>query len=415
MAVVLVAACLLVGYFLLLAVTGLAPGRTSPGAQTLNEVLDELILAALLLLPIAVGLSMLLEPPTARLRWADRVWPWVLIVAVGLIIGGTVWGAVVTVDESLVWGIGGERVAGLAGAVSALVTMAVVLAVRPGRWKLSVSGDRASMGLRDLADRLGASPRPEEILPLVARTVGQTLDLRGTAVDVLTSDGPLRLAQWGDVAGPSVVRSLTHAGVEVGSLVLVPHRDGVAVDVAALDGIVPPVAAVVAATRLTRDLAAARDRLVQVREEERARLRADLHDELSPSLAGTRLTIAAAGDRLAQDPAAVQGLLVQADTELDHATNVVRNILDDLRPDSLTHHDLLGAVQTRAASFDRPGEFAVVVQADAPLPVLDPQVESAVFRIVSEAMSNAARHSRGSRAVVRLAQEGRGASPERQR
>lgn len=239
---------------------------------------------------------------------------------------------------------------------------------------------------------------------MVARAVGQALDLRGTAVDVRTPEGSRRLAAWGDTSGASVVRPLQHAGVEVGSLVLVLHRDGVPVDLAALDGIVPPVAAVVAATQLTQDLAAARDRVLQVREEERTRLRADLHDELSPSLAGTRLTIAAATDRLpARDADDARRLLKQADSELGHAGSVVRNILEDLRPDSLTHHDLLGAVQTRAASFDKPGEFAVPVQADAPLPSLDPQVEAAVFRIASEAMSNAARHSHGSRAVVRLA------------
>jgi signal transduction histidine kinase len=201
-----------------------------------------------------------------------------------------------------------------------------------------------------------------------------------------------------------VIRPLQHAGVEVGSLVLVPHRDGIPVDLAALDGIVPPVAAVVDAARLTRDLAAARDRVLEVREQERARLRADLHDELSPSLAGTRLTIAAATDRLPPDDAEeVRRLLEKADSELDHAGDVVRNILDDLRPDSLTHQDLRAAIETRAASFDRPGEFAVVVQADAALPNLDPQVETAVFRIAGEAMSNAARHSHGSRAEVRLA------------
>jgi signal transduction histidine kinase len=367
-------------------------------------VLDASVPLAFLMLPIAVGISMLLEPPSRRMRWVDWVWPWLLTVAAGLVIGGTVWELADASGTPSSSGSAGEWVAGMAGAVSAVVAAGVLFAVRPGRSRVPTTGDRASMGLRDLADRLAAAPRPEEVPPLAARAVGQALDLRGTAVDVRTPEGSRRLAAWGDTSGASVVRPLQHAGVEVGSLVLVLHRDGVPVDLAALDGIVPPVAAVVAATQLTQDLAAARDRVLQVREEERARLRADLHDELSPSLAGTRLTIAAATDRLpARDADDARRLLKQADSELGHAGSVVRNILEDLRPDSLTHHDLLGAVQTRAASFDKPGEFAVPVQADAPLPSLDPQVEAAVFRIASEAMSNAARHSHGSRAVVRLA------------
>jgi signal transduction histidine kinase len=353
------------------------------------------------MLPIAVGVSMLLEPASGRMRWLDRVWPWPLTASAGLVIGGTVWLASADPESGSV--SAGERIAGLAGAVTALLVAGVSVAVRPGRSRVPTAVDRASLGLRDLADRLAATPRPDEVPPLVARAVGQALDLAGTAVDVRTPEGFERLAVWGDTSGRSVTRPLQHAGVEVGSLVLAPHRDGIPVDLAALDGIVPPVAAVVAATRLTRDLAAARDRVLQVREQERARLRADLHDELSPSLAGTRLTLAAATDRLpGRDADGVRRLLEQADTELDHAGNVVRNILDDLRPDSLTHQDLLAAVQARAASFDRPGEFTVVVQADRPLAHLDPQVETAVFRIASEAMSNAARHSHGSRAVVRL-------------
>ena len=47
----------------------------------------------------------------------------------------------------------------------------------------------------------------------------------------------------------------------------------------------------------------------------------------------------------------------------------------------------------------------MLVQADAPLPTLSAEVEAAVFRIASEAMSNAARHSRGSRAALRLTAE----------
>ena len=46
---------------------------------------------ALLVLPIAVGVSMLLEPPSRHMPWLDRVWPWRPVVAAGLIIGGTVW------------------------------------------------------------------------------------------------------------------------------------------------------------------------------------------------------------------------------------------------------------------------------------------------------------------------------------
>jgi hypothetical protein len=150
--------------------------------------------AALAVLPFAVGVSMLLEPPSGRMRWLDRIWPWVLAASAGLVIGGTVYQVRVPDYIRSESGGAGEWVAGLAGATSAIVVAAVAVAVRPSRSRVPTAGERASMGLRDLADRLAAAPRPEEVPPLVARAVGQALDLAGTAVDVRTPEGSERLA-----------------------------------------------------------------------------------------------------------------------------------------------------------------------------------------------------------------------------
>ncbi len=111
---------------------------------------------------------------------------------------------------------------------------------------------------------------------------------------------------------------LTHAGAVVGRIVLAPHADGVPIDLAALDALAHPVATTVAAERLTRDLERARDRVLQVREEERARLRADLHDELTRRWPGPGWRLAAARDRLrpGQGTIPAEGLLEQADGEL---------------------------------------------------------------------------------------------------
>jgi len=179
------------------------------------------------------------------------------------------------------------------------------------------------------------------------------------------------------------------------------------VDLTALDALLPPVAAVVAATRLTVELERAHGRLVRIRDEERARLRADMHDELGPSLAGVRLTVVAARDRLAVgDVAEADAMLARVDAEAGRAGTVVRSILEDLRPDDLVQRGLLAAVRDRASALSRPGSFQVDVEAPAALPPLTPETELAVYRTVTEALANAARHSRGQCCSVRLSPEG---------
>jgi signal transduction histidine kinase len=137
------------------------------------------------------------------------------------------------------------------------------------------------------------------------------------------------------------------------------------------------------------------------REEERRRLRQDLHDELSPSLAGIRLAVAAARTRGLPDESEV--LLARAQDEAADAVDVIRRILDDLRPPALDELGLVGAVRRRADSLRRAGEFEVTVS-DSGIPAtLPPAVEVGLFRIASEAMANAVRHSGARHCTVEMA------------
>jgi signal transduction histidine kinase len=175
------------------------------------------------------------------------------------------------------------------------------------------------------------------------------------------------------------------------------------VDLSALDEIVPPVAAAIAATRDAESLRRAHERLVQIRDEERQRLRDDLHDELSPALSGLRLAASAAAASLeAGDPETAAGLLARMEFESGRASGVIHGILEDLRPDELDGTDLVQAVRNRVMTFDRPGRFAVHVEAEDPLPPVTAGVELATYRAASEAVANAARHSGGTQCWVRL-------------
>ncbi|GAA4407424.1 hypothetical protein GCM10023168_23450 [Fodinibacter luteus] len=352
--------------------------------------------------PLAVAVAALAEPGGRRLRVVEWVWRVGLVAAGGLVLGGTV---ALTIEA---WSGGMPFPPGAAAAAFVVVALGtaagVSLSHRAAGW-VPLAGERTRLGVADLADRLSSAPTADEVPALVARTVGEALELRGAAVVMSLHGGEERLATWGDLDGGAapVTRPLTHAGTIVGRIVLAPHRDGVPLDLAALDALATPVAATVAAGLLTRELQQARDRVLQIRDDERARLRDDLHDELSPSLAGLRLTATAARDRLADDDlAGADALLARIDTEAARTAKVVRGILEGLHPDDLARGGLLDALRDRAAALDRSAAFTITVEAPTQLPAVAPQTEAAVFRTAVEAMANAARHANGSRCTVRL-------------
>jgi signal transduction histidine kinase len=137
----------------------------------------------------------------------------------------------------------------------------------------------------------------------------------------------------------------------------------------------------------------ARAAMVAEREDERRRLRADLHDGLGPLLAALGLTLDA------DEPASRD----RARALVDEAIHEVRRISRNLRPATLDDLGLVGALRHRAAALTEAGGPRIEVTARPELlPQLPASVEVAAFRIASEAMTNAARHSGASSCQVRL-------------
>jgi signal transduction histidine kinase len=170
--------------------------------------------------------------------------------------------------------------------------------------------------------------------------------------------------------------------------------------------------AAVHAQRLRRDLARSRERLVATREEERRRLRRDLHDGLGPSLAAIGLRAETAAAVLDGDPDAARAQLEALADETRSALADIRRLVDGLRPPALDELGLLGAIGRQAERLDggaatgeaggdgdgaRPGIAIAVDGIPSPLPELPAAVEVAAYRIAVEAMTNAVRHA-GARA-----------------
>jgi signal transduction histidine kinase len=155
------------------------------------------------------------------------------------------------------------------------------------------------------------------------------------------------------------------------------------------------------AVELHTELRRARERLIIAREEERRRLRRDLHDGLGPQLASQTLTLSAASKLLRADPAAAEELLAEALTHAQTAVSDIRRLVYGLRPPALDDLGLVGALADQAAQHLASGLRVRVTAPDA-FPPLPAALEVACFRIAQEALTNVARHAQARSATLTL-------------
>ncbi len=176
-------------------------------------------------------------------------------------------------------------------------------------------------------------------------------------------------------------------------------------DQEALRLVASSVAVAVHAITLAAALKVSRERLVAAREEERRRLRRDLHDGLGPLLTGLALTADAAANLQLDDPKKTSTLLQTVRSESRTVIADVRRLVDNLRPPALDQLGLVGALKQRAdqlsmQSNGRRIDLSLVAPDD--LPTLPAALEVATYRIATEALTNVVRHSKGSMAEVTL-------------
>ena len=286
-----------------------------------------------------------------------------------------------------------------------VAAVAVALAVTPARRRSQRLVDRLFYGRRnepyqalaDVGRRLAAAAVPGEVLPAVVAAVATTLRLPYVAL--VGADGGV-LAAHGTPGGTVERWPLAYQGAPMGALVASPRRGESEFDPrdrAVLADLARQAGPAVRAEALTADLLESRQRLVTAREEERRRLRRDLHDGLGPMLTGLGLNLDAAraaagrGDDPAPFLAAAKDASAQMIADL-------RELVYDLRPPALDDLGLVGAITVHAE------RLGVACTLDAAgLPALPAAVEVAALRTAVEAVNNAVRHGGAGHCTVRLA------------
>lgn len=322
--------------------------------------------------------------------------------------------------------------------ISLVATGGVAVLFQPVRGWLQRGVNRLMYGERDapyavlarLGSRLEATLVPETVLPTIVETIAQALKLPYVAIALLpeqqlmaavtTSSGEAVAAgeQEASIAAsygtptPGLMRiPLVYQAETLGYLLLAARAGDTfgKADSRLLTDLARQAGVAMYAVRLTThlqhlttSLQQARERLVTTREEERRRLRRDLHDGLGPALASVTFKVDAARNLLRQDSERTERLLAEVRQQAQEAISDIRRLVYNLRPPALDEFGLLSVLREQAAHCQHQG-LEVTFDTAQSLPPLPAAVEVAVYRIAQEALTNVVRHAQAQHCLLRLA------------
>ena len=354
----------------------------------------------LLPLPVAIAIATLSHGLYDLRRAANRTLLW-------LAMSGTVvaiYTAVVVTAAVLAPGHHAWWASAFAAAVAALLLIPLretlqraVSRVVYGRWHEPYEV------LAGLGERLEAAADIDRLLDAAVTELTTGLGLRDVSVrglDGAAITGAITAA----AAGTGTGIALQAYGATVGWLAYrPPERQLSGAEQRLVRDLARQLGAAVHARLLREDLQRARERLVLAREEERRRLRRDLHDGIGPALAGLTLKTETARALLPPGADGASLRLHDLSEEIRHTVVDVRRLVEGLRPPALDELGLAAACTQAVERLTAEAGLAADVDAGDDLPALPAAVEVAAYRIVVEAVTNIVRHARARHCQVTLA------------
>lgn len=301
---------------------------------------------------------------------------------------------------------------------SLIATALVAVSFHPLRDWIDQTINRLMFGHRDepyvvleqLSQQLAPLVVVDEVLPTIVTSIAETMQLPYVAV-MLRHDGHHRLA----AAYPTPKQDVTKMAVEtvplvyqsetIGKLILAPrshHEAFTAKERSLFNTIARQVAVAAYNVRLTQDLQRSREQIVITREEERRRLRRDLHDGLGPVLAAMSFQLDAVHNFVANDPDQAQHLASELKVQVQSVLSEIRRIAYNLRPPALDELGLLDALSQYIESTRQPRDLIFKLVFPPTLPPLPAAIEVAAYRIITEAITNVQRHANAHTCNVRI-------------
>ena len=358
---------------------------------------------------IAQGSTLLVMATLVSASLRHRVYGIDVVLNRALVYGSLT--AIVAVVYAGAVGLGSLLGATGSGELSFVAALAAALALIPAHQRVQRGVDRLLYGSRGepyrvvshVARRLGAAESADQLLPSFVEAAATVLKVPYIAVEFDGPDGR-RQVSYGDAPAQLDSVGLDLGGRPIGTLVIGRRAGQSQVGGAERELLVDLARQATAAASnviLTEELRRSRERIITAREEERRRLRRDLHDGLGPQLTGIALGLDVLALGLEPTDPVASSTADKLRDEVHEAIRDVRRLVLDLRPPRLDEVGLAGAIREVAARISR-GELVVVVDS-GDLPSLPAAVEVAMFRITNEALNNVARHSGARCCSVRLA------------
>lgn len=301
--------------------------------------------------------------------------------------------------------------------ISFIATGVVAILFEPLRQRLQRAVNRLMYGERDdpatvlmrLSQRLDSALAPDSVLQTIVETLAQTLRLPYAAISLL--DEEPRFASTRQLPPSELIHlPLTYQTERVGELILAPRAAGESFSTAdmKLINIIAQQAGVAAYTvRLNNDLQKSRERLVTAQEEERRRLRRDLHDGVGPTLASLSQRIDTASEFVKSDPEKSVQLLKELKGQVKETVSEIRRLVYALRPPVLDEFGLVSAIREYVAQYSGPNGMSITFNVTEPLPSLPAAVEVAAYRITLESFTNIIKHAEASTCQIKIKIENR--------
>lgn len=371
----------------------------APLGVTLKMAAELFYTLSFILIPISIGFAI----------FKHRLWDINLVIH-RTIVYGLLSLFVILLYVSLVGFL--SRIVQYEGNVLASIIIAGIIAVcfQPLKVRLQTWVNRFIYGDRDnpykilnqLNSILEVSQSTDHVLPHIVNTISHALKIPYVAIQLNGRESSQIVASIGNAQEVGIDLPLMHQGQLLGSLLLSQRSSNEPfspTDIKVLKDLSRQVGVVLHSVLLYKDLQWSRQQLVNAREEERRRLRRDLHDGLGPSLASLAIKIDVAKNIMDENPVKSQKLLTDMDTQIKDLIQEIRRLVHSLRPSTLDELGLLSAIRELTSHY-KGGPIQFTVHGPESLPSLPAAVEVAVFRIVQEAITNVVRHSNANRCVI---------------
>jgi signal transduction histidine kinase len=364
------------------------------------KVITSLMLITIIVIPVSLAISILQYKLWNLDIYMNRFVLYIMLSSLVAIIYASIIGILGTIFQQ-------------AGFFISFIAVGVIaILFQPIKEKLQAAINRLMYGesrspytaLSMLGQKLEATTDTRTVLSSVVETISQVLKLPYAAIYLYTENSFQLAAEYGKMNTSAKRINLVYQKEDVGELVLGTRTSNEGFsdyEQRLIQDLVRQIGIAVYSVKVTTDLMKSRENLVKTREEERKRIRRDLHDGLGPQLASLGMNIEAARNLYKINHKLGEELLITTHKQLKDAINDIRQLVYDLRPPILDELGLTFAINEFIRQYSH-SEVNFQVFVPPSVSTLPAAIEIATYRIIQESISNVIRHSNATECIIKI-------------